>query len=156
MALQIQRETRALEKRGTENGRGYPTPRFPISYFLFPILLLFPVAAHAQVHTAATDPDAAVEAGGETVDTFVLTPAYPNPFNPSTQFTLTVAEDQQVLIEVYSLLGRRVDVLHDGPLAAQQRHTFTFEAGTTIPNGLYLIRVTGEHFTATQRVTLLK
>lgn len=91
----------------------------------------------------------------ETPDTYRLTPPYPNPFNPQTQFTLTVSEAQHVIVEVYNMLGRRVEVLHDGRLTAEQAYTFTFEAGNE-PSGIYLIRVTGEQFTTTQRITLLK
>ena len=58
-------------------------------------------------------------------------------------------------VEVYNLLGRRVEVLHNGRLAAAQTYTFTFEASNA-PSGIYLIRITGEQFSATQRVTLLK
>ena len=96
-----------------------------------------------------------IDADEEVVGDFLLTPAYPNPFNPRTQFSLSVAEPQEVLIEVYNLLGRRVDVLHDGPLSGQTRYTFLFDADA-LPSGLYLIRVVGEQFTTTQRVTLLK
>lgn len=107
-----------------------------------------PGGRNQQVATSIDDPD-------EVVGEFLLTPAFPNPFNPRTQFTLTVARTQDVLVEIYNLLGRRVDVLHNGPLAGQARHSFTFEADE-LPSGLYLIRVVGEHFTTTQRVTLLK
>ena len=57
-------------------------------------------------------------------------PAYPNPFNPLTNFTLTVARDQRVVVEVYNLLGERLDQLFDGNLYAGEARTFRFEART--------------------------
>ena len=95
------------------------------------------------------------EASFEVPDAYSLTAPHPNPFNPQTQFTLSVTETQRVTVEVYNLLGRRVDVLHNGRLEAAETHTFTFEA-SNLPSGIYLIRITGEQFSTTQRVTLLK
>ena len=87
--------------------------------------------------------------------THALSELYPNPFNPQSSFTLAVAETQDVLINVVNLLGQHVATLHDGVLAANQERTFTFEAGQ-LPSGVYLIRIQGESFTDTRRVTLLK
>ncbi|MEM8484843.1 MAG: malectin domain-containing carbohydrate-binding protein [Bacteroidota bacterium] len=84
-----------------------------------------------------------------------LTAAYPNPFNPQTQFSLSVAATQQVRINVYNLLGQHVQTMYNGTMAAQQEQTFSFEAGT-LPSGIYLIQVQGESFLETQQVTLLK
>ena len=87
--------------------------------------------------------------------THALSELYPNPFNPQSSFTLAVAETQDVLISVVNLLGQHVATLYDGVLTANQERTFTFEAGR-LPSGVYLIRVEGESFTDTRRVTLLK
>ncbi|MEM1094750.1 MAG: glycoside hydrolase family 9 protein [Bacteroidota bacterium] len=86
---------------------------------------------------------------------FRLEAAYPNPFNPSTTFRLTVAEAQPVAIEVFNLLGQRVRTLHDGLLSAGTAHAFTFDA-SDLPSGLYLYRAAGQTFTATNTVMLLK
>ncbi len=84
-----------------------------------------------------------------------LSAAYPNPFNPATQVTLELQTDQHVRLTVYDLLGRPVALLHDGLLAARQRHAFTFEAGS-LPSGVYLLEATGDAFSATRRIVLLK
>ncbi|MEM1125422.1 MAG: glycoside hydrolase family 9 protein [Bacteroidota bacterium] len=73
---------------------------------------------------------------------FVLEAPYPNPFNPHTQVTLTLATTQDIDLAVYDLLGRRIQTLHRGPLHAGARHRFTFDA-QGLPSGLYLIRATG-------------
>ncbi|ARA92874.1 hypothetical protein AWN76_006655 [Rhodothermaceae bacterium RA] len=96
-----------------------------------------------------------VEVTLDLAGTFHLSEAYPNPFNPSTRFTVTVPTRQHVVVAVYSLLGRRVRVLFDGVLEAQVPQTITFEAGD-LPSGVYLYRATGTSFSATRPVTLLK
>lgn len=98
-----------------------------------------------------------VEAGEAVVpvSSFALSAAYPNPFNPRTQFSLQVGQAQRVRVEVYDLLGRRVQALYDGTMAAQQQQRFVFDAAG-LPSGLYLIRVQGVQFSALRRVLLLK
>jgi len=82
-----------------------------------------------------------------------LTSAHPNPFVASTSFALTVPESGPARVEVFDMLGRRIAVLHDGPLAAGPEHRFTFYAAG-LPSGLYVVRASGEGFTQTRRVTL--
>ncbi len=91
----------------------------------------------------------------DTPKDYVLSAAYPNPFNPRTSFSLTVTERQDVKVQIFNLLGQPVKQLFEGTLEAGQSQTFTFEAGE-LPSGIYLYRVTGENFTATRQVTLLK
>ena len=93
--------------------------------------------------------DIALEAAAE------LSKPYPDPFNPQTQFTLTIARQQEVTIQVYDMLGRQVQTLYQGTLAPSEAHLFTFQA-SSLPSGRYFIRAAGEYFNNTQTVTLLK
>lgn len=81
--------------------------------------------------------------------------AYPDPFNPQTQFNLTIAREQNVTIAVYDMQGRLVQTLHQGALSPSEAHLFTFEA-FNMPSGRYFIRAVGEFFNESQVVTLLK
>lgn len=81
--------------------------------------------------------------------------AHPNPFNPTTRFTVAVSAAQRVSVTVYDLTGRAVAALFDGPMAADQPRAFTFEAAG-LPSGAYLVRVQGEGTVATRTLTLLK
>ncbi|MEM1041236.1 MAG: endonuclease [Bacteroidota bacterium] len=94
--------------------------------------------------------EAAVPEGG-----FSLSPASPNPFASATRFTLTVGRPQPVRVEVFDVLGRRMALLHDGPVSAGAPLRLRLEAGT-LPPGLYLYRATGETVQATRRVTLAR
>ena len=95
------------------------------------------------------------EAGLEQPERFVLSRAFPNPFRPQSQFSLEVGEAQDVRIEVFDTLGRRVALLHEGPLAPGTRHVFTID-GANLASGVYTYRVTGESFTASEQITVVK
>ncbi|HMB98673.1 MAG TPA: T9SS type A sorting domain-containing protein, partial [Balneolaceae bacterium] len=87
-------------------------------------------------------------------ESFEIKPAYPNPFNPSTQLVFALPERGEVRIRVYDITGRLVSVLANQTFDAG-RHQLTFDAGR-LASGVYLIRgnAAGEVFT--QRVTLIK
>lgn len=87
--------------------------------------------------------------------THYLSNAYPNPFNPQANITLEVAEQQIVRIAVFDALGHEVATLFSGTLSAGPAHAFTID-GAGLPSGIYVVRVTGELFTVTRRVTLMK
>ena len=97
-----------------------------------------------------------VETSGRVLDgtTFALGNNYPNPFNPTTMVPFSLAEAAHVSIKVYDLLGREVAVLVDGAMSAG-RHEVTFEA-STLPTGVYLIRMEAAGIVQVQRVTLMK
>lgn len=84
-----------------------------------------------------------------------LTAARPNPFAAATSFALTMPEAGPVRVEVFDVLGRRVAVLHDGPLAAGVEHGFTFHAAA-LPAGVYVVRASGDGFAQSRRVTLAR
>ena len=111
------------------------------SYGLFVLNAEFPLT---------TDSAAGVPAG----ETYVLGDAYPNPFNAASQLTLTVARTQAVHAEVIDLTGRRVAVLHEGALAADRPLRLTVD-GASLLSGLYLVRILGEDFDATQRISVV-
>lgn len=127
------------------------------------ILLLFFYAFSVMppdVAQAASDPEAVFvdgedESADETPEGFVLSAAYPNPFNPTTSFSLTIEERQEVTVEIFNVLGISVKHLFSGTMDEDETRTFTFEADD-LPSGIYLYRVTGESFTATRQMTLMK
>jgi hypothetical protein len=91
----------------------------------------------------------------ELAGTHRLGAAYPNPFNPSTNFELIVGREQTVQIEIVNALGQRVQRLFDGPMEANEPRNFVFEAHM-LPTGLYFYRVVGENFAQTRQMLLVK
>lgn len=121
-------------------------------FFIAIMLAASLFAVEAREVDAGISPDPVKELA---TDGFVLSAAYPNPFNPATRFTLTVAERQTVSVEVFNTLGQRVQMIYNGLMDAGESRTFVFDAGS-LPSGIYLYRVTGRTFTQTRNVTLMK
>ncbi len=105
--------------------------------------------AYFDVRGEATIPETPSSQG------FSITPPAPNPFNPSTFFTLALDDPQDVAVRVYNAIGRQVATIHDGWLAAGIQHQFRFDGGL-LPSGVYLFRVRGESFATVKSVVLLK
>ena len=61
---------------------------------------------------------------------FALLPNYPNPFNPSTQISFSLAKYGATSLHVYDLLGREVATLVDKPMS-QGSHTVQFAGSHT-------------------------
>ena len=80
--------------------------------------------------------------------------AYPNPFSSTTKFRFMLASSSDVLIEVYSLLGKRVRILERG-FKTSGEHEITFEA-TGLPSGIYFYTVTAAGRSQTRKMVLLK
>ncbi len=85
---------------------------------------------------------------------YALDPAYPNPFNPSTNLTYKMSEPGHVTIRVYDALGRTVATLYSGVQAAGE-HRVTFDAAG-LPSGLYVVRMEAEGFQQARLATLIK
>ncbi|MDX1438862.1 MAG: hypothetical protein R3284_03065 [Rubricoccaceae bacterium] len=96
-----------------------------------------------------------IEATVSVSGSHLLTAAYPNPFNPQSRFELSVAETQHVSVNVFDALGRQVLNLFDGVLEGGQTHPFLLDAGR-LATGMLLIQATGETFSASQTVTLIR
>lgn len=68
---------------------------------------------------------------------FALHQNHPNPFNPSTTLSFTLAEASRVHVSVYNVTGRKIQTLLEGRLLPSGRHTVHFDAGT-LPSGMYI------------------
>ncbi|MCB2211277.1 S8 family peptidase [bacterium] len=71
-------------------------------------------------------------------DTYQLSSVYPNPFNPTTSFSLQLPEAAQVSIQVYNVRGQLVSTIADGQISAGN-HQFTFD-GANLSAGVYFLR----------------
>lgn len=80
---------------------------------------------------------------------------FPNPFNPTSMISLSVARAQAVRVEAFNYQGQRVAVLFNGQMDANVAHDVRFDA-TNLPSGAYIIRATGDHEVVTRTVTLVK
>jgi len=90
---------------------------------------------------------------------FVLEQNHPNPFNPSTTIEFSVSTTQAVRLEVYNILGQRVNTLVDDILPAGQ-HSIEFdgdgEDGLPLASGMYFYRLRAGTKTETKKMVLMK
>lgn len=96
-----------------------------------------------------------LEVAVETPDRYVLMPAYPNPFNPEATVRFAVRDSAPVTLTLHDALGRQVSTLYNGTPEVNQTLSVQID-GKDLPSGLYLVRLTGRDFSASQPVTLLK
>ena len=90
---------------------------------------------------------------------FSINQNYPNPFNPSTLIEFSLPVSSHARIEVYNLLGAKVNVLIDRNLPAG-RYSVTWNgddlAGQTASSGIYFYRLTAGDFSYTRKMMLVK
>ncbi len=86
---------------------------------------------------------------------FVLEPAYPNPFNPSTTVRFAVAQEQAVRVVLYDATGKLVRSLYEGTVASNDMQTVNVSA-TGLATGVYIVRIEGNRFVASQEIVFVK
>jgi hypothetical protein len=79
---------------------------------------------------------------------------YPNPFNPTTTIRFQLYETSHVTLEVFDLLGRRVQLLADEVITAGTHHV-VFD-GRQLPGGVYIYRIQTPGRSLSKKLTLLK
>jgi len=78
---------------------------------------------------------------------------FPNPFNPTTQIKFSIPEATQVKLEIFNMLGERVNVLVNQLVTAGE-HTIQWNA-SQVPSGIYAYRLTaGSHIKSMKMVLL--
>lgn len=79
---------------------------------------------------------------------------YPNPFNPVTSFSYTVASNSPVSLKVFDMAGREVATVLSGEQKAGIYKAAVSLAGR--PSGVYLLRMAAGDFAATRKLVLVK
>ena len=79
---------------------------------------------------------------------------YPNPFNPATTIEYTIPQTEKVTLEIYNVLGKRIDTLIDEKQVAGT-HRLEFDA-SKLSSGVYFYRIRAGNFTETKRMILLR
>lgn len=86
---------------------------------------------------------------------FVLFPAYPNPFNPTTTIRFKLVKSQQnASLRIYDISGRLVETLLNEKLIAGE-HEIKWNGGNN-PSGVYFISFETGEFFSNQKIILMK
>ncbi|WP_176521717.1 S8 family serine peptidase [Longimonas halophila] len=83
--------------------------------------------------------------------------AYPNPAGAQMTVESAVKERQHVRMQIYDVLGRRVTTVYDGPMVPNEVKHFTVQPGADgLSSGTYFLRMTGEQFQTTTRISVVR
>jgi hypothetical protein len=82
-----------------------------------------------------TEPEPAVNPSS-----WSLSPAYPNPFNPTTTISVSIPQPAELNVSVFNIAGQQVATLASGTHSAGS-HTLTFDA-FNLAGGVYFVRAT--------------
>lgn len=92
-------------------------------------------------------------------ESLTLWPTYPNPFREQTTIEYTLPEAGDVRLEVYDLLGRRVQVLSDGR-HEEGLHRVVWNGrdggGAPAASGLYIVLLQANGTTRSRKMTLVR
>jgi len=91
--------------------------------------------------------------------TYAMENNYPNPFNPETIIPFQLPETEHVTLNIYNAYGRKVRTLTDQMYPAGI-HTVIWnsldDSGSPVASGLYICRIKAGHFTAIQKMNLVR
>ncbi len=87
-------------------------------------------------------------------ESYRLSQNFPNPFNAGTVIEFDLPEQSYVAIEIFDLLGRRVEILVDHVKEAGY-HQVTWDAADQ-PSGIYFYKIEARDFAQAKKMLLLK
>jgi len=79
---------------------------------------------------------------------------YPNPFNPSTKIKFAIQEPENVKIEIYNMIGQKLETLLNKPMSAGY-HEVEFN-GQNLFSGVYLFKIEAGRFHDSKKMILMK
>ena len=88
------------------------------------------------------------------INQFILKQNYPNPFNPSTQIEFSIPGPLHVKLEIFNMLGERMDVLVSQSMSAGE-HSIEWNA-EEVPSGIYMYRLTAGDRIESRKMVLLR
>tara|TARA_R110002096_G_scaffold97694_20_gene217850 strand:- start:25295 stop:27817 length:2523 start_codon:yes stop_codon:yes gene_type:complete len=90
----------------------------------------------------------------DTPNTLSLDQNYPNPFNPSTNIRFALPAKTEVRLEVFDMLGRKVETVFNGVKSAGS-HTVTFDA-SGLASGVYIYKLSTATQVVAKKMLLMK
>jgi hypothetical protein len=116
---------------------------------------LFTVSGDYEIsEVLAANSNGFIESNVVTPEDFILSNAYPNPFNPTTSLLLNLDQEGIVAVKVFNINGQLVDLLTNGNMEVGM-HTITWDA-QEFASGVYFIKAFIGSDVITQKVSLMK
>jgi hypothetical protein len=89
-----------------------------------------------------------------TINSYSLSPNYPNPFNPQTKIFFSVPKESFITLKIYDLLGREVATLVQDKKQVGE-YTVTWNADN-VPSSVYFYKLVAGDFIQTKKMILMK
>lgn len=86
--------------------------------------------------------------------TYSLEQNFPNPFNPTTRISFSLAATEKTTLKIYDLLGREIATLADAELEAGQ-HSIEWNS-SNISSGVYFYRLETSNYHNTKKMVVMK
>jgi hypothetical protein len=110
---------------------------------------------HFEIFEVAHQPTGAQEArSAAVVSDCRIHSAYPNPFNATTKIVFDVDKTSRVTLQVYNIIGQKVQTLVDGYYPVG-RHSTIFR-GEELASGIYLVRLESNGVRDTRKLVLVR
>jgi hypothetical protein len=79
---------------------------------------------------------------------------YPNPFNPSTTIEYSIADEGQVMLKIFDILGREVAELVN-EVKSPGTYSVSFD-GLRLASGVYIYQLSAADFVQARKMVLVK
>ncbi|HHP7238789.1 lamin tail domain-containing protein [Longibacter sp.] len=79
----------------------------------------------------------------------------PHPVTGTARIFVAVRDAAEMTVDLYDVLGRRIQTLHHGPVQSGQTVGLTID-GASLPSGIYFLRATGNGATVTRRISVVR
>ena len=90
---------------------------------------------------------------------FALQQNFPNPFNPSTEIRFDLPENDNVILEVYNMMGQKIKTLASGNMSPGYHSIIwngTNDAGAKVATGMYFYSINTSNFQSIKKMLFLK
>ena len=85
---------------------------------------------------------------------FELSQNFPNPFNPTTEISFSLPDPADVRLEIYNIMGQRVEMLAEGYYEAGDYNVLW--DGSDVASGVYFYRLDAGTYSAVKKMVLVK
>jgi hypothetical protein len=96
---------------------------------------------------------------GQRPQNYSLSQNYPNPFNANTQISFALPQSGKTRLEIFNILGQRVNTLVDEYLQAGYK-TVNWDgrdfSGREVPSGIYFYRLRSQDFLQTKKMLMIQ
>ncbi|MFA5832888.1 MAG: M1 family aminopeptidase [Bacteroidota bacterium] len=126
-------------------------------YFKFPSVpqtMVFDPNNDIVLKTAVTQKVTSLQESFTPPVEYALHQNFPNPFNPSTTIQFSVSQSERVMIQIFDILGREVDMLLN-QIMDQGVYKISWNAKQH-PSGVYYYRLKTENYIQSRKMLLIK